>query len=420
VVELARAPLLAPAPEPLPEPRRILVWSPNYAPELTGIPPLVTDACEWLAARGHGVDVVTALPNYPSRVIPRDYRGAPWRTERLGGVTVHRSWLRVRPEERFVDKVLYELTFAACSLPRTLRRLASADVVVCVVPSLVAAVAATRAVRLLPRARRPRMVLWVQDLVLDGALAVDGVGNAQRRLLRLVAHAERSALLAADRVVVCSPGFRDRFVARGVPRRRIGVLHNWVDVEAIAPAPRLPHPRWTRFLYSGNLGYSQGFETLIDAADRAGSAIELDIVGDGNAARHVRELAGSVDNVTVAPPVPRAHLPGLLASADVQVVVQRRVSAGANLPSKIATYLASGRPVLASIDASTPAAQLLRASGGALLVEPDSADALARGMLELHRLPDLRGELARRGREYAVEQLAKEPALRRLEQELLG
>ena len=54
---------------------RILVWSPNYAPELTGIPPLVTDACDWLAARGHEVDVVTALPNYPDRVITEAYRG---------------------------------------------------------------------------------------------------------------------------------------------------------------------------------------------------------------------------------------------------------------------------------------------------------------------------------------------------------
>ena len=42
---------------------RILIWSPNYAPELIGIPPLVTSAAEWLAARGHKIDVVTALSN---------------------------------------------------------------------------------------------------------------------------------------------------------------------------------------------------------------------------------------------------------------------------------------------------------------------------------------------------------------------
>ncbi len=84
----------------------ILIWSPNYTPELTGIPPLVTDACGWLATRGHEVEVVTALPNYPQRRIDPAYRGNLWRSEVLDGVEVHRSWLRVRQGESFVDKVL--------------------------------------------------------------------------------------------------------------------------------------------------------------------------------------------------------------------------------------------------------------------------------------------------------------------------
>jgi colanic acid biosynthesis glycosyl transferase WcaI len=225
---------------------------------------------------------------------------------------------------------------------------------------------------------------------------------------------------AADRIVVCSPGFRDHLVGLGADPNRIETVYNWVDVDAIAPTRRLPHSGWTRFLYAGNLGYSQGFETLIDAADRAGSAIELDIVGGGNAARKVRELASSVDNVSVAPPVARADYAGLLASADVHVVVQRQVSAGTNLPSKIASSLASGRAIVASLDLSTPAADQLRASGGALLVPPDDSAALAAAMRRLHDDPRLRDELARRGRAYAEAHLAKEPALERLERELIG
>src|SRR5215204_1699165 len=115
---------------------RLLIWSPNYAPELIGIPPLVTDAAEWLVARGHDVDVVTAVPNYPERRIHSDYRGAIWHSATENGVRVHRSWLRVRPAERFVDKAFYELSFAALSAPRVLPRVRRADAVVCVVPSL--------------------------------------------------------------------------------------------------------------------------------------------------------------------------------------------------------------------------------------------------------------------------------------------
>ena len=104
----------------------------------------------------------------------------------------------------------------------------------------------------------------------------------------------------------------------------------------------------------------------------------------------------------------------------MNLVVQRRAAAGANLPSKIATYLASGRPVVASIDASTPAADLLRESGAALLVEPESPLALAQAMDRLRAEPDLRRELGKNAREFATARLGKDAALGRLEHALLG
>ncbi len=204
----------------------------------------------------------------------------------------------------------------------------------------------------------------------------------------------------------------------GVAPERIATIYNWVDAEWIKPTPPLSRER-TRFLYAGNLGYSQGFDTLIEAA--AGlDGIELDIVGDGNAARDVTQRAEEYAHVRVRPPVPRHAFPDLLASADVHVVVQREVSAGANLPSKIASYLASGRPVVASIGLHTAAAELLRASGGAVLVPPESPRELARAMHELHGDPERRAELGRKARRYAVEHLAKAPALERLERELVA
>jgi colanic acid biosynthesis glycosyl transferase WcaI len=157
---------------------------------------------------------------------------------------------------------------------------------------------------------------------------------------------------------------------------------------------------------------------LIEAA-RLNGGMSVEIVGAGNASDTVRRLARSVPNVLVRDPVERAAYPELLASADVHIVLQRRVSAGANLPSKIATSLASGRPIVASIEPQTPAAELLRQSGAAILVEPESAEALAEGMRELASDQGRRAEMGRRGRAFAEKHLAKEPALRRLEAAIL-
>jgi putative colanic acid biosynthesis glycosyltransferase WcaI len=389
---------------------RVFIWSPNYAPEPTGIPPLVTDAAEWLSARGHVVEVATAVPNYPERRVARGYRGVVACTERRGSVTVHRSWLRVRPHEGVGDKALYEATFAAAALPAALRAARRADTIVCVVPSLAAAVCAAT----LRRFGGPRLVIWLQDLVLVAAAALD-VGNRLRRIRAI----EGAAFRTADHVVTCSPGFRGYLRALGVDPGAVSTVYNWVDSGWIVPGRRSRRRR-SRFLYAGNLGYTQGFETLVDAARELDGEVEIAIVGEGNAADQVRDLAAITPNIRVRRPVPKNEYPGLLASADCHLVLQRRIASDANFPSKIASYLASGRPIIASMSSDSPAADMLRASGAALLVPAEEPGSLAEAMVRMHEDRALRAELGRRGREFALENFDRDAALRRFERAILG
>jgi colanic acid biosynthesis glycosyl transferase WcaI len=301
-----------------------------------------------------------------------------------------------------------------------LRRLATTDVVVCVVPSLLAAVCASIFMRA-TKSIRPsvRFVLWVQDLVVNAATMLHDAPRTSL-VLRAARAMELFAARAADAVVVCSPGFADYFASGGLPRRRLVTVNNWVDVERIPATPAPNGHRATRFLYAGNVGYSQGFETLVEAARLRGGAAEVLIVGEGNEAGRVRELAEHLPNLTMRPPVPIEDFPALLASADAHIVLQRRAAAGVNLPSKIGPYLASGRPIVASLDLSTPAAELLRRSGGAVLVPPEDPHMLADAMQTLGRRPDIRRALARSGRAFAERELDRKHALTRLEAVVLG
>jgi colanic acid biosynthesis glycosyl transferase WcaI len=337
-------------------------------------------------------------------------------SEERNGVRVHRHWLRVRPEENFVDKALYELTVSTMGLPHVARLIRKSDVVICVVPTLGSAVLSATLRRF--RATR-RLVLWVQDLVIEAATTVEGIRPATVRALGGFRRIESAAVRSADVTIVCSPGFRDYYRARNIPGARIEVVYNWVDVDWIETSPP-PDTTPRRFLYTGNLGYTQGFETLAQAASLVGSSVEIVIVGNGNAASHVAALTRELPNVTVRSPVPSDEYPGLLASADVQLVLQRRVGAGANLPSKIGPYLASQRPILASIEEATPAAELLRASGGAVIVPAEDPGALAEAMRRLDDDADLRRSLGVAGRAFAVEHLDRRKMLERFESIVLG
>jgi putative colanic acid biosynthesis glycosyltransferase WcaI len=237
-------------------------------------------------------------------------------------------------------------------------------------------------------------------------------------MLSAARRVERAAFRAADRIVSCSPGFLPYLEQQGVAGANVDVVLNWADLDRIIPLPPLDAGR-TRFLYTGNLGYTQGFETLVEAARLVGPEIEVEIVGDGNAAEHVRRLAAAAANVNVRPPVSDAEYPSLLASGSVQVVVQRGVSSNANFPSRIPSYLASGRPVLASIASDAAAASVLRPSEAALIVPPEQPAELAREMRRLHEDLALRDRLGRNARAYAEKVFDRGRALERLEEVLI-
>jgi colanic acid biosynthesis glycosyl transferase WcaI len=396
------------------KPSRILIWSPNYAPELIGIPPLVTEAAEWLVQRGHEVDVVTAFPNYPDRRIFPGYGGRVWRSARTHGVAIHRSWLRVRPGESFLDKGLYEASFVATSSPRALQRVARADVLVCLLPTLFTTALGAAAARV----SGTRFVVWVQDLVLAAARSVDGVGRVEGRMLSGLRTLESSALRSAARVVSCSPGFGAYLTSLGVKPSAVDVIPNWVDTDFVDVRPPSDVSGAVRFLYTGNVGYTQGLETLFEARRLVSDGVELTVAGGGNGLDAARRAAR--DSATFVPLVARSEYPALLASADALVVVQRAVAANANLPSKIASYLASGRPIVASIGLETPAADLLRKSGAAILVPPEDPPTLAQALVRLRDEPALREDLGRHGRAFAVERLGRERLLPKLERAFIG
>src|SRR5258708_6116842 len=285
-----------------------------------------------------------------------------------------------------------------------LPRLGRVDVVVASSPTLFSALSAW----LMARIRRVPFVLEVRDLWPE---AIVGLGLMRPGpLVRMLEGLARFLYRQAALVVVVTSAFADSIAEQGIPRRKLAVIPNGADTRLFSPSADGACARKTlgldgRFVvaYIGSHGLSHGLGAVLDAAARQPDVTYL-LVGDG--ADRERLLAErdrrGLTNVMMRPSVDKAQVPGLYAAADVCLVPLRDVPVfDAFVPSKLFEMLAAGRPIIGAVRGE--ARDILARSGGALLVEPERGDQLAAAVDRLCADPDLRAELARNGRAFAVE-----------------
>jgi colanic acid biosynthesis glycosyl transferase WcaI len=397
---------------------RILIIGGNYAPEETGIAPYTTGLAEHLVSRGHSVVALTGFPSYPEWRVHNGHRGLLWRRETIRGVDVHRRWRYVPPVPSVVGRGAQEGTFllaglSAVTLPRP-------DVVLGVVPGLSAGLLA----RLVARRFRVPYGLILQDLVARAA-GQSGLGLA-RPAVRLLRAAEGCAARGAAAVGIIAEGFRPYVESLAVEPARIRRLRNWthigeVVVDRAAVRERLDLPQDAAVcLHAGNMGSKQGLDNVVECARLAAGAAEglrFVLMGDGSQRPYLEALAAryALPNLRFLPLQPAGVFPSVLASADILLVNQRASVVDMSLPSKLASYFAVGRPVVAAVDPTSEAAREVRTSGAGRVVTPDAPKALLDGILALLEDRAGRERLGAAGRRYAAEFLEPAPVLREYE-----
>ena len=209
-------------------------------------------------------------------------------------------------------------------------------------------------------------------------------GFARRGPLLWAAEAlEGGALRGATAVITVCAALTESVRARA-PRARLFQIED-PPLVAAAELPAVAEARALRpglglaadvpvALYTGNFEPYQGVELLLDAAARVPEAQFLFVGGEPAETSRLRaRAAASGARAVFAGKRPPEELPRLIGLADV--LVSPRVL-GQNTPFKLYTYLASGRPLVATRIATHT--QLLD-DGLAFLVEP-TAEGLAAGL----------------------------------------
>jgi colanic acid biosynthesis glycosyl transferase WcaI len=222
---------------------------------------------------------------------------------------------------------------------------------------------------------------------------------------------------------VISDGFRRNLLAKNVPGYKVHVIPNFVDTDLISPQPR--HNRFSaghglddRFvvLFAGNVGLSQGLESVLQVAQLMADLPDVLflIVGNGAAKADLVEQAERrmLTDVRFLPFQPHEVVPEMYATADVCLVPLRHGFTRESMPSKIFTILGAARPLIASVDPGSDTWDLVQDAGCGLCTEPENPSALAGAIRTLYADRTAGQQMGARGREYALSRYTREVVAR--------
>jgi colanic acid biosynthesis glycosyl transferase WcaI len=389
---------------------KVLVITGQYAPDYGPSAPIYTALCEGLQQMGCDVTVVTAFPHYAQPDGPNRYAGKLFAREKRNGVNILRTYVVTVPKSSLRRRLLYHASFNVFSTLAALR-VKKPDVVLADAPTLWSGLS------LLAKAVFPGIpyIYIVHDIYPDILVRLGMLNND--RLVDLINRLERFFYKKSAHVSVLSEGFKKNLMGKNVPEKKITIIPACVDADFVRPLPRENQLRRRlglkgKFvaLYAGNLGFSQSLETLLKAAKRLAGYPDIVFVFVGDGAKKIPTQARAeqegLKNVVFSPFLPREDVPFVYAMADIGFVCLRRDIVVESVPSKTYTIMASGRPVVASVDRQTEVGSLLEQTRCGLCTEPENAAALAEAVLRLYKDDDLRTEMGRRGRDFVVEYLS--------------
>ncbi|MFA4884177.1 MAG: glycosyltransferase family 4 protein [Candidatus Margulisiibacteriota bacterium] len=396
---------------------RILILSEAFPPETKSASTLFFELAESLVKRGHQVSVITRMPRY-NVADGTDLANIPAQ-ETMSGVKVRRfktpPLARTIPIIRGFEHFILGLIFFWGGL-----FLERPDVILVYSPPLPLGLTGFWLGKLKPCP----VVVNIQDLYPQTVIDLGLLKN--KFLIAVSRWMERFIYRRSDAITVHSTGNQEYVRSYGAKDNPVEVVHNWVDIDGIKPAGK-ENDFYRKFelkgkfvvSFAGVMGFAQGLEVVIGAAERLkeNKDIQFVLVGDGVKKPELETMAKEkkLTNVLFVPTQPLSIYPQILHASDVCLVTLRKDLATPVVPGKMLSIMAAGKPVVASLALAGDAPKILAEFNCGLAVEPDNPAELAAAIRKLYNDSSLRETMGRNGRLGAEAAFSREKCVVRYE-----
>lgn len=364
---------------------RILIISQHFYPENFKI----NDIAFFLKNNGHDVTVLTSKPNYPEGKFFKGYNFFNKNTEIIKGVKIIRVPTIPRLNGGAFGLILNYFSYLFFSFFSFLFKIKNEY-------DIIFAVLLTPVTSLLPmiwikkRFRVP-VILWVLDLWPDSFYA-----NTRFRInivSKIIEYISDQVYNNSDSIFISSNYFRKPILKRLTSLKKISFFPNWAEdifYNKITDSSlsKFSYPKGFNIVFTGNIGESQGFEDIVEAAKiTLNASINWILIGKGRKRNWIKQQIAdqNIKNIYLPGSYPLKSMPYFLSLADCLLITLKKDEVFSNtLPAKLQPYLTSGKPILGNL--SGEGLDIIQKNSLGLGCDPGNPAQLAKLAIEMSLL----------------------------------
>jgi len=394
---------------------RILVISQYFYPENFRI----NDICIGLKEQGHSVSVLTAKPNYPIGKFYEGYNFFNKSKEIYQDIEIYRSPIIPRGTGIGIKLFINYISFVIFGILRVLFLNKKFDKVFVYAPSpiTVGYIGIIASIKF-----RTKSYLWVHDLWPESVKDAGGINN--KYILYLIDLMTRNIYWFYNTILVQSPYFKDYLLKQSVSENKIIYYSYYAEnfYRVVKPKKEIKSlfGDTLNIVFAGNIGVAQSFDTIIDAAiilKKTLSNFKLIIIGDGRDKKRVVSRINKLslsDNFSFLGSYPPTDMSDFFACADALLVSLKNTEIfSMTIPGKLQSYLACGKPIIASLNGI--GAKIIVESKSGFVSKSEDSKALAESIIKFSNLNNSeRIQYGANARDYFEKEFERISLLKRL------
>jgi len=257
-------------------------------------------------------------------------------------------------------------------------------------------------------------VFWLQDVV---GLATMSILKKRVPILGWLAGKhyiamEQKLLHSSHSIIAITSDFKDLLVSWGFDASKVEVIENWAPLGDVPVRPKINS--WSEdhgfsqtfnFLYSGTIGKKHNPELLVLLAKafETEPSVRVVIVSQGPGRKWLEQQVKEegLSNLHLLNYQPFESVPDVLGAADVVVALLEADAGTFSVPSKVMTYMCSGKPMLLAVPPENLASRVVSENQTGLTSPPKDIDAFIKNARSLFESSELRTRLGENSRSYA-------------------